>query len=206
MYENPELLLSAELQLILVEILCRKSARSFTAKNFKQIDLIFCTCWLFSISFHHNFSHWNLLTPYKILKATFFYNNMWQRNSFEYVVGNIFFVSAGWLFMKMNNIMAATVFITISLCRWMLNKLSSAGLWKIFQKNLDMVLFPLLEKCISRCIERQHVLHSAVPTLELVLQILTPHNIAETWVSVFFPHSVFFLVIQMDCHWMPQPA
>lgn len=71
MYENPELLLSAELQLILLEILCRKRIRTFTAKNFKRIALVFCTCWLFSLSFHHNFSPWNLLTPYKILKATF---------------------------------------------------------------------------------------------------------------------------------------
>jgi len=43
MYENPELLPCAELQLILVEILCRKRARTFTEKNFKQKDLYFCT-------------------------------------------------------------------------------------------------------------------------------------------------------------------
>lgn len=159
MYENPELLLSAELQVILVKILCRKRTRTFTAKNLKQIDLVFCTCWLFPISFHHNFSHWNLLTLYKIIKETFFCYNMWERNSFLYVVGNIFFVSTDWLFMKMKNMMAATALITITLCRWKLNKLFSADFWKIFQKNLDIVLFQLLEKCISRCIKRQHVLH-----------------------------------------------
>lgn len=118
MYENPELLLSAELQVILVKMLCRKRTRIFTAKNLKQIDLVFCTCWLFPISFHHNFSHWNLLTLYKIIKETFFCYNMWERNSFLYVVGNIFFVSTDWLFMKMKNMMAETALITISLCRW----------------------------------------------------------------------------------------
>lgn len=82
--------------------------------------------------------------------------------------------------MKINNMMAATVLMAISLFSWMLSKLFSAYFWKIFLKNLDMVLFQLLENLISRCIKRQHVLHSAVPTPVLVLQVLAPYNIAET--------------------------
>lgn len=203
MYENPELLLSAELQLILVEILYRKRTRIFTANNFKQIDLVFFTYWFFSISFHHSFSHWNLLTPYKILKAMFFCYNMWQKNSFEYVVGNTFLyvltVHENEKYYGsncVNNNELVLMNVKQAFQSWSLKNISEKS-WHGIVPVTEKMHFRVHQEAAypSQC--------SCCPRAGFT-NFKPAQFIAEIWVSVFFPHSLFFLVVRMDYHWMPQ--